>query len=112
MAAWAWSISRCGGSAQPHAISRTAITAQSRAAVRTRDRGRGIRPSSIDEMNLLAPHDRPREKLERLGAGALGDNELLALVLAGGSAARDALGVANDLLDRCGGLRGLTRAAA
>ncbi len=36
-------------------------------------------------MKALAPHDRPREKLERLGAGALGDNELLALVLAGGS---------------------------
>ena len=63
-------------------------------------------------MRQLAPHDRPREKLERLGAGALGDNELLALVLAGGSAARDALSVANELLDRFGGLRGLTRVAA
>ena len=62
-------------------------------------------------MRDLAPHDRPREKLERLGAGALGDNELLALVLAGGSAARDALTVANELLHRFGGLRGLTRAA-
>jgi DNA repair protein RadC len=63
-------------------------------------------------MRHLAPHDRPREKLERLGTGALGDNELLALVLAGGSAARDALTLANELLDRFGGLRGLTRAAA
>ena len=60
-------------------------------------------------MRQLAPHDRPREKLERLGAGALGDNELLALVLAGGSAARDALSLANELLHRFGGLRGLTR---
>ena len=63
-------------------------------------------------MRQLAPHDRPREKLERLGAGALGDNELLALVLAGGSAARDALSLANELLHRFGGLRGLTRVAA
>jgi DNA repair protein RadC len=63
-------------------------------------------------MRQLAPHDRPREKLERLGAGALGDNELLALVLAGGSAARDALSLANELLDRFGGLRGLTRVAS
>jgi DNA repair protein RadC len=63
-------------------------------------------------MRHLAPHDRPREKLERLGASGLGDNELLALVLAGGSATRDALSLANDLLDHFGGLRGLTRAAA
>jgi len=33
-------------------------------------------------MKDMAPHDRPREKLERLGVTALGDNELLALVLA------------------------------
>ena len=32
-------------------------------------------------MKDVAQHDRPREKLERLGAAALGDNELLALVL-------------------------------
>ena len=63
-------------------------------------------------MKALAPHDRPREKLERLGSSALGDNELLALVIAGGSASRDALTLANELLERCGGLRGLTRAAA
>ena len=29
-------------------------------------------------MKDVAPHDRPREKLERLGAAGLGDNELLA----------------------------------
>ena len=62
-------------------------------------------------MRQLAPHDRPREKLEALGAAALGDNELLALVLTSGSAARDVLTVANELLDRFGGLRGLTRVA-
>jgi DNA repair protein RadC len=62
-------------------------------------------------MKQLAPHDRPREKLERLGAGALGDNELLALVLCSGATSGDALGLANELLDRFGGLRGLTRAA-
>ena len=31
-------------------------------------------------MKTVAPHDRPREKLERLGPAGLGDNELLALV--------------------------------
>ncbi len=63
-------------------------------------------------MKDVALHDRPREKLERLGAAALGDNELLALVL--GSGARDigALGLANGLLAQVRGLHGLTRAGA
>jgi DNA repair protein RadC len=63
-------------------------------------------------MKEVAPHDRPREKLERLGASALGDNELLALVLGSGARGRDVLELANAVLDECGGLHGLTRAAA
>jgi DNA repair protein RadC len=62
-------------------------------------------------MKAVAPHDRPREKLERLGAAGLGDNELLALVLGSGSRSRNALDLANDLLDDVGGLHGLTRVA-
>ena len=61
-------------------------------------------------MKAVAPHDRPREKLERLGPAGLGDNELLALVLGSGSRRRNALDVANDLLDDVGGMPGLTRA--
>jgi DNA repair protein RadC len=60
-------------------------------------------------MKDVAPHDRPREKLERLGAAALGDNELLALVLGSGSRDVDALGIANRLLAEAEGLHGLTR---
>jgi DNA repair protein RadC len=60
-------------------------------------------------MKDVAPHDRPREKLERLGAAGLGDNELLALVLGSGSRETDALGLANRLLARAGGLHGLPR---
>jgi len=63
-------------------------------------------------MKEVAPHDRPREKLERLGASALGDNELLALVLGSGSRAQDVLTLSNVVLEQCGGLHGLTRAAA
>ena len=37
-------------------------------------------------MKGVAPHDRPREKLERLGPTGLGDNELMAVVLGGGGA--------------------------
>ena len=60
-------------------------------------------------MKAVAPHDRPREKLERLGAAALGDNELLALVLGSGSRNADALALANRLLERADGLHGFTR---
>ena len=59
-------------------------------------------------MKIVAPHDRPREKLQRLGAGALGDNELLAIVLGQGHANASALDLANTVL-AAGGLRGLVR---
>jgi DNA repair protein RadC len=61
-------------------------------------------------MRDVALHDRPREKLERLGAAALGDNELLALVLGNGSRDAGALELANRLLGDARGLHGLTRA--
>jgi len=60
-------------------------------------------------MKDVAPHDRPREKLERMGPAALGDNELLALVLGSGSRDVDALAIANRLLAEAGGVHGLTR---
>ena len=58
-------------------------------------------------MKQLAPQDRPREKLARAGVSALGDNELLALVLGAGIRGRDALAVAHDVLKRVGGVHGL-----
>ena len=61
-------------------------------------------------MLRLTPRDRPREKLERLGAAALGDNELLAVVLGSGTASRDSLAIADNLLEAAGGLHGLIRA--
>lgn len=60
-------------------------------------------------MKSVAPHDRPREKQERLGAAALGDNELLAIVLGQGRARASALDLANAMLAD-GGLRALSRA--
>ena len=60
-------------------------------------------------MKTVATYDRPREKLERLGAAALGDNELLAIVLGHGRARASALDLANALL-AAGGLAGLVRA--
>jgi DNA repair protein RadC len=63
-------------------------------------------------MKELSPGDRPREKLLAHGAAALGDNELVALVLGSGCRERDALAVANELLASHGGLRGLVRSTA
>jgi DNA repair protein RadC len=60
-------------------------------------------------MKELSPDDRPREKLLRHGVSALGDNELVALVLGNGSRKGNALSVANELLAAHGGLHGLTR---
>ena len=60
-------------------------------------------------MKSIEPHDRPREKLERVGAGSLGDNELLALVLGHGAANSGALDLANNVLTAVGGLHGLAR---
>ena len=60
-------------------------------------------------MKGVAPHDRPREKLERLGPTGLGDNELLALVLGGGTRGHSALDLANRLIEHAGGLPGFTR---
>jgi DNA repair protein RadC len=60
-------------------------------------------------MKDLSLDDRPREKLLRHGARALGDNELVALVLGSGCRRSGALGVANDVLTCRGGLHGLVR---
>ena len=53
--------------------------------------------------------DRPREKLARVGAEALGDNELIALVLGSGTRSRGALVVAQDVIQAAGEAQGLVR---
>jgi DNA repair protein RadC len=63
----------------------------------------------MPRVKLLAPGDRPREKLAQHGPSRLGDNELLAIVLSQGSRHDSALDLANDMLERAGGLVGLTR---
>lgn len=62
-------------------------------------------------MKQLAKHDRPREKLQRFGVAALGDNELVAIILASGSRECGALELANRILERAGGLHALVRRA-
>src|SRR3954471_1102227 len=60
-------------------------------------------------MKSVAAHDRPREKLQRVGATALGDNELLAVVFGHGRANASALDLANAVLSSVGGWDSLAR---
>lgn len=61
-------------------------------------------------MKTVAPHDRPREKLLRMGVAALGDNELVAIVLGQGQARASVLDLANAILSGLGGVERLARA--
>ena len=69
-------------------------------------------PGSERGLLQLSPHDRPREKLARMGAAALGDNELVAIVIGAGCRDGSAIDVANHVLATVGGARGLTRVSA
>jgi DNA repair protein RadC len=63
-----------------------------------------------DEGESLADipnHDRPRERMRRLGVGTLTDDEVLALVLGSGQSGRSVLALARSVLRRTGGFPGL-----
>ena len=63
---------------------------------------------SFKDLPLAA---RPREKLMARGPAALGDAELLALLLRTGLAGKNVLQLAQELLDQFGGLAGLLHAS-
>ena len=52
--------------------------------------------------------ERPRERLARLGPDALGAAELVAVLLGTGMQGRSAIEVAQQMLEKCGGLRRLS----
>lgn len=59
----------------------------------------------------LAESERPRERLARLGASALTNAELIAILLRVGTEGENAVQVGQRLLQHFGGIRGLHRAA-
>ena len=57
----------------------------------------------------LAIGERPQERLEKLGAGALSDTELLAMLLRSGSKGHSVLVIAQQLITEAGSLASLVR---
>lgn len=57
----------------------------------------------------LAVGERPQERLERLGPGALSDAELLAMLLRSGQKGRSVVAISQHLITEAGSLAGLTR---
>ena len=53
------------------------------------------------KINQWAEEDRPREKMERLGAEALSDAELLAILIGSGSSQEDAVSLMKRILNDC-----------
>lgn len=58
-------------------------------------------PTGKLNINQWAEEDRPREKLERLGAQALSDAELLAILVGSGSTKEDAVSLMKRILNDC-----------
>ena len=69
-----------------------------------------MRPGAI-RVTSLPPSERPRERLTRLGAEALSEQELLACVLGRGIAGESVLASAARLLGTFRSLRGLAEAS-
>jgi DNA repair protein RadC len=67
-------------------------------------------PEYHPTINDLPTADRPRERLEYYGAGALSAPELLAIILRVGGRDENAIALAQRLLTTCGGLAGIAQA--
>jgi DNA repair protein RadC len=61
-----------------------------------------------NRLRATAAGDRPQERLEKLGAGALSDAELLAMLLRSGTRGHDVLSLSAQLIAEAGSLAGLT----
>lgn len=60
-----------------------------------------------NRLRSIAASERPQERLERFGAAALSDTELLAMILRNGTRGQDVLTLSSRLLAEAGSLAGL-----
>jgi len=60
-----------------------------------------------NRLREMAVGERPQERLERLGAQALSDTELLAMLLRSGTRGHDVVSLATELINQAGSLGGL-----
>ncbi len=68
-----------------------------------------LAPGAGQRLKDMASHERPQERLERLGASALSDTELLAMLLRSGSKDMDVMAVSRQMMLEAGSLAGLLR---
>lgn len=61
---------------------------------------------SIKNMSI---DSRPRERLELVGLANLSNAELLAIIIGSGSKEKSAIAIANELLEKVGSIRKLSR---
>ncbi|WP_290472557.1 JAB domain-containing protein [Leifsonia sp. 71-9] len=64
-------------------------------------------PDEEESLASVPVHDRPRERMRRLGVGSLTDDEVLALVLGSGQSGKSVRALARSILRRTGGFPGL-----
>jgi DNA repair protein RadC len=62
---------------------------------------------AANRLRATAVGERPQERLEKFGAAALGDTELLAMLLRSGTQGNDVLSLASQLIAEAGSLAGL-----
>jgi DNA repair protein RadC len=69
------------------------------------------KPELRTTVHEMPPEERPRERLNRLGAEALRDAELLAVLFRTGTRTKNAVALAEEVLQQFGNLRGVSRAS-
>jgi DNA repair protein RadC len=70
-----------------------------------------IEPIYSSAVREMPEEDRPRERLARLGAEALRDGELIAIILRSGTRKKGAVALADEILRKFGDVRAVARAS-